>query len=251
MAAFQIKLGGDWKAYDDAEDKILKRAFMAGFPNAKFELRGQHYSYDFKRLKQVNKDTGKERDIRPPFKWKAPAKPIVAAGPTTSITVPDGAPGTTIGIPHPKDPSRMIAVNVPAKAKAGQAMLVPVPTDPNGPGTFAADDPKSSGAVPAKAKGKSSGAKVAMKVGGVAIVGGAAVGAGVLGMYAAEHGIDATGDMLADGAGDAADALGDAAGAAGDALDPAADAIGDFAADAGDFLGDGADAAGDFIMDLF
>merc|ERR1719162_2880908 len=180
-------------------------------------------------MKQINKDSGKERDIRPPFKWKAPAKPIVAPGPTTSITVPDGAPGTTIGIPHPKDARRMIAVNVPAKAKPGQAMLVPVPVDPNGPGTFAANDSKASAAAPAKAKGRSTGAKVAMGVGGVAIVGGAAVGAGVLGMYAAEHGIDATGDMLADGAGDA-----------GDAMEPVGEAIGDFAADAGDFLGDGA-----------
>merc|ERR1719181_123314 len=123
-------------------------------------------------MKQINKDTGKERDIRPPHKWKPPGKPIVTAGPTTSITIPDGAPGTTIGIPHPKDPSRMIAVNVPAKAKVGQAMLVPVPADPAGPGTYAA-----AGAPPAqevKAKGRSTGAKVAMGIGGAAVVGGLA-----------------------------------------------------------------------------
>lgn len=228
---FQIKLGGEWKNYDDAEDKILKRAYMAGFPNAKFELRGQHYSYDFKNMKQINTDTGKQRDIRSPFKWKAPGKPIVTPGPTTNITVPDGAPGTTIGIPHPKDPSRMIAVNVPAKAKPGQSMLVPVPADPYGTGTYAAcDAPK---AEPSKVKGRSTGAKVAMGIGGAAVVGGAAVGAGVLGVYAAEHGVDAAVDLVADGAADAGEE------------------IAEFAGEAGDFLGDAADDVGDFIMDLF
>jgi hypothetical protein len=43
MAKFQVKLGGEWKDYSNQEDKILKRAFMAGFPNAKFQHRGQKY----------------------------------------------------------------------------------------------------------------------------------------------------------------------------------------------------------------
>merc|ERR1711908_145133 len=112
-----------------------------------------------------------------------------------------------------KDPRRMIAVNVPAKAKPGQAMLVPVPADVNGPGTYAA-----AGAPPAvevKARGRSTGCKVAMGITGAVVVGGLAVGGGVLGMYAAEHGVDAAADMVADGAGDAAAAVGDAAGDAG------------------------------------
>jgi len=33
MAHFQVKLGGEWKDYSSTEDKILKRAFMAGFPS--------------------------------------------------------------------------------------------------------------------------------------------------------------------------------------------------------------------------
>merc|ERR1719473_445494 len=193
-------------------------------------------------MQQINKDTGKKRDIRAPFKWKAPGKPIVEPGPTTSIVVPDGAPGTTIGVPHPKDNSRMIAVNVPAKAKPGQAMLVPVPADPCGKGTYAASE--GIPAAPAKAKGRSTGAKVAMGIGGAAVVGGIAVGAGVLGVYAAEHGIEATGDMVGDVAGEAGTAIAEAAGDAGDA-------IVDFGEEAGEFIADGADAAGDFIMDLF
>merc|ERR1719478_846250 len=78
---------------------------------------------------QINRDTGKERQIRQPLKWKAPSKPLVPAGPTTVITVPRGSPGTTIQVPHPGVKGAFIAVNVPRKAKAGQAMLVPVPAE--------------------------------------------------------------------------------------------------------------------------
>merc|ERR1719230_1196753 len=121
-------------------------------------------------------------------------------------------------------------------------MLVPVPTDPFGKGTYAASEGKP--AVPVTAKGRSTGSKVAMGIGGAVVVGGIAVGAGVLGVYAAEHGIDATGEMVADVAGEAGAAVAEGAADAGDA-------IVDFGEEAGEFLADGADAAGDFIMDLF
>merc|ERR1719324_375811 len=78
---------------------------------------------------QINTSTRKERQIRAPSNWKAPSKPLVPAGPTTVITVPRGSPGTTIQVPHPGVKGAFIAVNVPRKAKAGQAMLVPVPTE--------------------------------------------------------------------------------------------------------------------------
>merc|ERR1711865_1222184 len=100
---------------------------MAGFPNARFTLRGQNYIYDFRKMVQINKDTGKQRSIRQPRKWKAPSKPLVPAGPTTVINVPRGSPGTTIQVPHPRVKGAFISVNVPANAKPGQAMLVPVP----------------------------------------------------------------------------------------------------------------------------
>merc|ERR1712178_257231 len=80
-------------------------------------------------MKQINSDSGKERSIRQPRKWKAPAKPLVPAGPTTVITVPAGSPGKTIQVPHPGVKGAFIAVNVPRNAKAGQAMLVPVPAE--------------------------------------------------------------------------------------------------------------------------
>merc|ERR1719271_892514 len=76
---------------------------------------------------QTNRDSGKERCIRQPLRWKAPSKPLVPAGPTTVINVPPGSPGTTIQVPHPRAKGAFISVNVPASARAGQAMLVPVP----------------------------------------------------------------------------------------------------------------------------
>merc|ERR1719502_1288567 len=76
---------------------------------------------------QFNTDSGKERKIRQPLKWKPPAKPLVPAGPTTVINVPPGSPGTTIQVPHPRAKGAFISVIVPVSAKPGQAMLVPVP----------------------------------------------------------------------------------------------------------------------------
>merc|ERR1712054_479184 len=154
--------------YCNQEDKILKRAFMAGFPNARFSLRGQKYEYDFKNMVQVNKGTGKSRAIRAPNKWKAPKKPLVPPGKTTVVNVPRGAPGTTIQVPYPGRPGAFIAVNVPRSAKPGQAMLVPVPECPAdvSAATAGARAAKSSSST---SGGWSTGAKVA--AGTAAVVG--------------------------------------------------------------------------------
>lgn len=207
----------------------MKRAYMAGFPTAKFHLRGQNYIYDFKRMVQINSDSRKERKIRQPHKWNAPKKPIVPAGPTTVVTVPPGSPGTTIQVPHPKVKGAFISVNVPAGAKPGQAMLVPVPEDA---AVTASGDPASA-APSGGGGGWSTGAKVAAGGAGAVAVGGLAVGGALLGMHAAEHGVDATVDMVGDGLGDAGEA------------------IGDFAVDAGEFIVDAGEDVGDFVMDLF
>lgn len=245
---FQVKLGGEWKDYGGDEDKILKRAYLAGFPNAKYKLRGQQYAIDFKEMTQKNLGSGKGRSIRPPYKWKPPSAPIVPKGPTTCVKVPEGSPGTTIQVPHPQAKGAFISVDVPASAKVGQAMLVPVPEVPSAPP--AAPEPAAPAAPPAdvpeakEKSGYSTGAKVAMGAAGVAAVGGLAVAGAVLGEHIAEDGWDAT---MAD--------LGDAVGAAGetvaDAAEDAGAAIADGAEAAVDWTGDAAEAAGDFIMDLF
>jgi len=193
---------------------------MAGFPNAKFSLRGQNYEYDFKNMVQINKGTGKSRTILAPNKWKAPSKPLVPPGKTTVVNVPRGAPGTTIHVPYPGKAGAFIAVNVPKVAKPGQAMLVPVPDAP----TYA---------TTATSGGWSTGAKVAAGTTAVIGVGATAVGGAILGEHIAEHGFDETVDAVGDG------------------LVDAGEAIGDFAVDAGEFVVDAAEDAGDFIMDLF
>eukprot|EP00927_Polykrikos_kofoidii_P001576 TRINITY_DN105_c0_g1_i1.p1 TRINITY_DN105_c0_g1~~TRINITY_DN105_c0_g1_i1.p1 ORF type:complete len:248 (-),score=58.17 TRINITY_DN105_c0_g1_i1:120-863(-) len=247
MAAFQIKLGGEWRNYEKEEDKIIKRAFMAGFPSAKFHLRGQDYEYNFKDMEQINKETGKRRQIRPPHGWKPPSKPIVPAGPTITVTVPPGSQGKIIQVPHPKQPGLFIDVSVPARAKPGQAMLVPVPSE--GVPKRESDEPVVAGGGSAAGGGGggggwSTGAKVAAGGAAVVGVGGLAVAGALLGTSIAEHGAEATFDGIADGAGTAAEAVGDFAG-------DAVDVVGDFGADAGEFIVDAGESAGDFIMDLF
>eukprot|EP00930_Biecheleria_cincta_P018428 TRINITY_DN14360_c0_g1_i3.p1 TRINITY_DN14360_c0_g1~~TRINITY_DN14360_c0_g1_i3.p1 ORF type:complete len:251 (+),score=73.01 TRINITY_DN14360_c0_g1_i3:57-809(+) len=245
---FQIKLSGNWKDYQGNEDKILKRAYLAGFPNAKYKLRGQQYEVDFAAGTQKNVKTGKAREIRPPFKWKRPEKPIVQAGPTICIKVPPGSPGTTIQVPHPKDKSQYIAVNVPGSAKVGAAMLVPVPDISKG--SSAIDAPAAPAAAaaaadaPVEKKGWSTGAKVAAGGAGIIAVGGLAVGGAILGEHIAEEGWDATMADLGDVAVDAGEAIAGAAEDAGEAIAGAAE-------DAGEWIAGAAEDAGDFIMDLF
>merc|ERR1719487_52535 len=177
---------------------------------------------------QINRDTGKERCTRQPLKWKAPSTPLVPPGPTTVINVPKGSPGTTIQVPHPRVKGAFISVNVPASAKPGQAMLVPVPPEAavSAAGTSASSSTKGS-------RGWTTGGKVAAGTAAIVGVGGAAVGGAILGEHIAEHGLEATAD------------------AAGDGIVDAAEATADFAVDAGDFVVDAAEDVGDFVMDLF
>jgi hypothetical protein len=259
VSHFQVQLSGEWKNYVGQEDLILKRAFMAGFPHAKYTLRRRRYQADFKRMIQKNLETGKERQIRPPCSWngKAPSKPVVEAGPTFCVKVPEGAPGTTILVPHPKIKGRFISVSVPATARTGQTMLVPVPalveeqpTPPEAPSPPLAPLPAGAGPAPAAAAaatadgkkkgGWSTGAKVAAGLG----VAGAAVGGVVLGAHIAEEGWDETMADLGDVAADAGEAIGAAA-------EDAGEAIVDAAEDAGEWIAGAAEDAGDFIMDLF
>eukprot|EP00746_Dinoflagellata_sp_MGD_P002784 gnl/MRDRNA2_/MRDRNA2_105442_c0_seq1.p1 gnl/MRDRNA2_/MRDRNA2_105442_c0~~gnl/MRDRNA2_/MRDRNA2_105442_c0_seq1.p1 ORF type:complete len:274 (+),score=81.76 gnl/MRDRNA2_/MRDRNA2_105442_c0_seq1:88-822(+) len=244
MAHFQVQLGGHWKDYDKEEDNCLKRAYMTGAKKAKYSIRGgQMYEYDFTKMVQKNLESGKERDIRAPYNWKKkgvkpPSQPI-ASGPTMVVKVPPGGPGTVIQVPHPKDKSMNIAVEVPKTARVGAAMIVPVPPLP---GTYAPGEPVAApyvtsggggGGDKKKDTSLSAGEKAGFAVGGAALIGGMAVAGAVIG------------DAAADGAFDGA--IADAGAALGDA----GDVIGDVAGDAGDWLMDIGGDAGDFVMDLF
>mmetsp|Transcript_60167 Transcript_60167/g.105405 ORF Transcript_60167/g.105405 Transcript_60167/m.105405 type:complete len:249 (-) Transcript_60167:157-903(-) len=127
MTCFQVKLGAEWKDLDAEEDRVLKRALMTGSSEEKVRSRGQEYIFDLKRMVQINKGTKKERPVRPPSDWKLSSKPLVPPGPKTVMTIKRGDPGATVQIPHPKVPGAVIFVKVPARAKVGQTLLVPVP----------------------------------------------------------------------------------------------------------------------------
>jgi len=241
---FQVKLSGNWQNYNSDEDKVLKRAYLAGFPNAKYTLRGNGYVINFKDMQQLNTKTGKSREIRAPYKWKPPSAPLVAAGRTFVVKVPPGGPGSIIQVPHPDKKNckgQFVAVNVPASAKVGQAMLVPIPQ--GAPATVTSVEPSAAEAAEVaklsgdeqkdKKAGWSTGAKLAAGGAGIVAVGGLAVGGAILGEHIAEHGLDATVD------------------AAGDGIVDAEEAIGEFAVDAGEFVVDAGEGVGDFIMDLF
>lgn len=233
---FQVKLSGDWKDYSQSEDRILKRAFLAGFPNARYSLRGSQYECDFAKMTQKNVTSSKVREIRPPHKWTAPPKPICKAGPTTCVRVPKGSPGTVIHVPHPKAKGQFISVQVPSSAKPGQSMLVPVPdARPLAEDVSAMPEPSSpvAASTPSAKLEKKAGWSTGAKVAAVGAVGGLAVAGAVLGEHIAEEGWDAT---VAD--------LGDVATTVGDGITDGVDA-------AVDWVGDAGDTAGDFIVDLF
>jgi len=259
---WQIMLEGKWNDYGDQEDKILKRAYMTGQNNARFHLRGQNYEYSFRKMAQINKGSNKERKIRPPLGPRPPKKPLLPRGPMVIITVGTGQPGTLISIKDPNNPGQNVQVYVPAHAKPGQKMAVPIPAKGETLGQVQKKQQMHDKEHGTKT-GWSTGGAVA--VGGAAAAGIAAVGVGgvILGDHLAggemastigEAAVDA-GETLADGAIDAVDAVGDwapgAADAVGDWAEGAGEDIADFACDAADWLGDAGEDVGDFVMDLF
>jgi len=265
---WQIKLDGNFKDYGKEEDAILKRAYMTGQKNAKFHLRGQSYEYNFKKMIQKNNDTKKERQIRPPNKGpKPPKKPLLPGGPMIIITVGSGQPGTMIEVQDPNNPGKKVQVFVPAHAKAGQKMAVPIPGKGEDVASVQAKQKKHDDDLGLKSSPWSTGGKAAAGAAGVAGLAAVGVGGVILGDHlaggemastvgeAAAGAFDDAGDWAADAVPDAADAAGDwAEGAAGDAgewLEGAGEDIAEFAVDAGDWLGDAGEDIGDFVMDLF
>jgi len=231
---FQIQLSGEWKDYEPEEDMVLKRAYLVGQPNARYSLRGHNYEYNFGKMVQKNLGTNKERQIRPPRGMRAPKTALLPPGPMVVIAVPKGAAGTTMEINDPNNPGRKLQVNVPPGAKPGQKMAVPVPAK--------GQDVK---AVQQKQTSYSTGAKLAMGVGGVAAVAGLAVGGVILGDHLSDGAVaDWAGDALGDGVGDALEG-------ATAWTEGAAEDVGEFAGEAVDWLGDAAQDIGDFVMDLF
>jgi hypothetical protein len=224
MSHFQVQLAGKWEDYQGQEDKMLKRAFLSGFPKSKYQFRGQTYTYDFVENTQTNATTGKERPIRPPHKFKRPAAPISAGGKSKFVKVPPGKAGQVIYVKHPGHKGKKFPVAVPATGGAGGPMLVTVPEKET-------------------AGGWSTGAKVA--AGGAAAVG--VAGAAVGGVMLADHLAGGDEGMI----GDLADGIEEVAGDVADGAEDVAGDVADFAEEAADWVGEAGGDVGDFFMDLF
>lgn len=243
---WQIKLEGHWQDYDEQEDRILKRAWLVGQMNVRFQLRGQRYEYNFENMRQKNLNTKKERSIRPPPGLRPPKHALLPTGPMTVVTVTDGQQGEVMTVPDPNNPGQTINVHVPLGAKPGSKMAVPLPA--KGENVQAVQEKQRKHEEDKKKKGWSTGAKVA--AGGAALVGVGAIGVGGVILGDALTG----GDMAETVAGiavDAADAVADGGDAVADWAPVALDDLGDFAGDAVDWLGDAGEDIGDFVMDLF
>jgi len=251
---FQVKLAGSWRDFDQRQDTILKRAYMAGLDVVPCKVGGQRYQVDFRRMAQTNLDSRKTRAIRPPPGWKGAELGRPKPGPKLQVTVPEGTAGKCIYVPDPRT-DQFIAVQVPAAARAGDPMLVPLPPVVTPP-TKAFDSFKPSAPAPvppmppctetpetpavksaksdtdpkkAGATGWSPGAKVAAGGAAVLAVGGLAVAGVVLG----EHIADVGWDGIVEDAGHVAADVADAAG------------------DAGEWVAEAAHDTADFVMELF
>merc|ERR1712072_886337 len=81
---------------------------ILGQPNARFHLRGQDYEYSFRKMRQNNLKTHKEREIRPPPGPRPPKHALLPTGPMVIITVGTGQAGQMIAVPDPNNPGSKI-----------------------------------------------------------------------------------------------------------------------------------------------
>ena len=253
---FQVKLAGSWRDFDQRQDTILKRAYMAGLDVVPCKVGGQRYQVDFRRMTQTNLESRKTRAIRPPPGWKGEEPGRTRPAQKLRVTVPEGTAGKCIYVPDPRT-DQFIAVQVPAAARAGDPMLVPLPPvvtpptkafdsfKPSAPAvppmppmppctetpetpivksTKSDTDPKKAGATR-----WSPGAKVAAGGAAVLAVGGLAVAGVVLGEHIADVGWTGIVEDVEHVAADVADAAGDA----------------------GEWVAEAAHDTADFVMELF
>jgi len=232
---FQVKLSGNWRDFDPKEDQMMKRAYLLGHNEVNFMTHGQKYLYSFAAKKQKNMSTGKEHEIRAPFGMKRPSRPIVPAGPTVIIKVESGMQDKVIELDDPNNSGRTIKVHVPAHAKPGAKMAVPVPEKGEPPEAV----------VEKQRKGMGVGGKIGVGVGATVGVGGAVLGGVLLGDHLAG------GTMAVDGAAAVADFAGDAGSAIADVAGDVGDAIADGAEDVGEWLVDAGEDIGEWVMNVF
>lgn len=236
---------------------------MVGRKIAQFTLWNQggdleEYKFVFRRdhMLQTNVANGKERKMRAPW-GMTPPKAQLPEGDMIVITLRGDQVGkSTIEVRMPKGRGapETLTVAVPAKAKAGQKLAIPIPNRGESIDALARRQQDHNSKL-------SAGGKVAA-IGKVTVAAGACVLGGVI---LGDHLAGGTlAQDVAEGVADAGEAIGDAIGAAAadvgdwaedagvtDWVEGAADDVGDFAEDVGDWLGDAGEDAGDWICSVF
>lgn len=309
---FKAKVDGKWQDYSTPCHQLLMEAYEAGCPSMRLHVKGNMYKFDFEKMEQKNLNTLDISEMRAPHHAKRPKRSSIfqkenlrhplskgrksirdqvrPQRPVFVVRVPADSAGTTIRVPHPKKLGKAMPVAVPAEAKVGQPLYLPMPRTQMktklkygaagtalGTGGAAVvvaivetTGITTAGGVAAGGALATVGTVAAVSLGGVAVAGAVvAAGAGV--HYAMRNpgkaavvgaltiGALALADHVADvgvleAAGDVADGAGDlvegVADVAEDAIDTCEDA-GEFIVDAGDWFGDVAEDGFDFILDLF
>jgi len=153
--SFQAKIGSRWVDFKKEYSDLLNEAYVSGVPSMRLIIQSVIYKFDFEKMEQKNLHTTEVCQLRAPHDasrptrkktakfsasdlspagFKAKLKRMSARGslvgsqrPVYVVRVPEGSPGTTIVVPHPKILGQKLPVAVPREAKAGQPLFLPVP----------------------------------------------------------------------------------------------------------------------------
>lgn len=220
---FKAKIDGKWQDYSSDCNRFLQKAYEAGCPSMRLNVRGHMYKFDFKSMVQKNLSTLEASEMRAPHDaeryvrssclkmenlrhprskgYKALREKVRPQRPVFVVRVPAGGPGNTIRVPHPKKLGKPMVVFVPAEAEVGQALFLPMPRTEikskvkyAAAGTMAGTTGTAAGVVISEGIGGaiaggaaiSVGSALALGLGGVAVVG-AVVGAGAAVHYATRN----------------------------------------------------------------
>jgi hypothetical protein len=307
---FKAKVDGKWQDYSLPCQHFLLEAFEAGCPSMRLHVKGNMYKFDFKKMEQHNLNTLEVCELKAPHNANRPKKSAIfdkenfkhplskgrrslqgkirPQRPVFVVRVPAGSLGKTIQVPHPKKLGKSMNVAVPANAKVGQPLYLPMPRTKAQTkvkyavaGTALGTTSTAAAVAITEATGLSAGAVAgggaaavgtlaAASLGGVAIAGAlVAAGAGVhyatrnpkkaIAIGALTLGALALADHVAEvgvleAAGDVAEGAGDLVEGAGDVMEGVVDFgedAGEFLLDAGEWVGDVAEDGVDIILDLF
>eukprot|EP00418_Pyrodinium_bahamense_P000262 CAMPEP_0179016010 /NCGR_PEP_ID=MMETSP0796-20121207/3095_1 /TAXON_ID=73915 /ORGANISM="Pyrodinium bahamense, Strain pbaha01" /LENGTH=323 /DNA_ID=CAMNT_0020711679 /DNA_START=27 /DNA_END=995 /DNA_ORIENTATION=- len=277
---FKVEFDGRLKDYASGVNNLLKEACDFGIPSIRLRVRGEMYKFDFEHMEMKNLNAVTNHRMVAPHNSERPGpdsmkdnlkKPLSVCmrtlrsslklqRPVYVVRVPEGSPGTTIRVPHPKKLGKALAVAVPREAIVGQPLFVPVPRTGMSELKYAAGGAAVAGAAAVASElatgcaigGVGAGAAIGAPavLGGFAIAG--AVAASAAGVHyatrkplkAAAVGALTIGALaLADHVGDVGvvAAAGDVAEGAADLVEGVRSGIGDVA----DGIGDFADGVGD------